>query len=310
MRVPQVSERIKEAPAQALRGVFAGIGQLLLITDKLRNKAPADEDVPRARAPETAETVTDTTVTSPAGQREETAAAPAEAVATEPVATGPVATGPVATGPVATGPVATGPEAGEPDAAAPAAAEPTAAEAAVAKAAVAEPAPAAKPAAAKRATARTAPAKPVTAKPATKPGTKPTAARRPAAKPATTDPAATADPAAELAPKPPKPQGARDFDKTGNVRVLGDEAEGSAPAAEPVNAAAPASAEAPESGPAESAPPLPNYDELSVASLRARLRNLDVAQVRQLADYERGHAARADVLAMFERRVAKLEAEG
>ena len=39
MRVPQVSERIKEAPAQALRGVFAGIGQLLLITDKLRNKA-------------------------------------------------------------------------------------------------------------------------------------------------------------------------------------------------------------------------------------------------------------------------------
>ena len=300
MRVPQVSERIKEAPAQALRGVFAGIGQLLLITDKLRNKAPADEDVPRGRAPETAETVTDTTVTSPAGQREETAAAPAEAVATEPVATGPVATGPVATGP----------EAGEPDAAAPAAAEPTAAEAAVAKAAVAEPAPAAKPAAAKRATARTAPAKPVTAKPATKPGTKPTAARRPAAKPATTDPAATADPAAELAPKPPKPQGARDFDKTGNVRVLGDEAEGSAPAAEPVNAAAPASAEAPESGPAESAPPLPNYDELSVASLRARLRNLDVAQVRQLADYERGHAARADVLAMFERRVAKLEAEG
>ncbi len=41
MRVPQVSERIKEAPAQALRGVFAGIGQLLLITDKLRHKTPA-----------------------------------------------------------------------------------------------------------------------------------------------------------------------------------------------------------------------------------------------------------------------------
>jgi len=60
----------------------------------------------------------------------------------------------------------------------------------------------------------------------------------------------------------------------------------------------------------ESAPPLPNYDELSLASLRARLRNLDVARVRQLADYERAHAARADVLAMFERRIAKLEAEG
>ena len=64
MRVPQVSERIKEAPAQALRGVFAGIGQLLLITDKLRNKTPAATDVPRARTPEASEK---TTVTSPAG---------------------------------------------------------------------------------------------------------------------------------------------------------------------------------------------------------------------------------------------------
>jgi len=30
-----------------------------------------------------------------------------------------------------------------------------------------------------------------------------------------------------------------------------------------------------------------NYDELSIASLRARLRILDVTQVRELADYER-----------------------
>jgi uncharacterized iron-regulated protein len=57
------------------------------------------------------------------------------------------------------------------------------------------------------------------------------------------------------------------------------------------------------------AAPLPNYDELSVASLRARLRNLDVVQVGELAEYERAHAARADVLTMFERRIAKLEAE-
>ena len=75
MRVPQVSERIKEAPAQALRGVFAGIGQLLLITDKLRNKTPADQDVPRARTPEAPAKAT---VTSPAGQRGQTATAPAE----------------------------------------------------------------------------------------------------------------------------------------------------------------------------------------------------------------------------------------
>ena len=61
-----------------------------------------------------------------------------------------------------------------------------------------------------------------------------------------------------------------------------------------------------EAGAAEA--PLPNYGELSIASLRARLRNLDIGQVRQLAEYEKGHAGRADVIAMFERRIAKLEA--
>ncbi len=62
------------------------------------------------------------------------------------------------------------------------------------------------------------------------------------------------------------------------------------------------------SRPADSGLPVSNYDELSIASLRARLRNLDVGQLRQLTDYERAHEARADVIAMFERRVAKLEA--
>ena len=65
---------------------------------------------------------------------------------------------------------------------------------------------------------------------------------------------------------------------------------------------------APAAGAAAGAP-LPNYDELSIASLRARLRNLDVTQLRQLVGYEQAHADRADVLAMFERRIAKLEAE-
>jgi hypothetical protein len=70
---------------------------------------------------------------------------------------------------------------------------------------------------------------------------------------------------------------------------------------EPVAAAEPVAA--PGGG------PLPNYDALSVASLRARLRNLDITQVRQLAEYERAHAARQDVLGMYDRRIAKLEAE-
>jgi hypothetical protein len=218
MRVPQVSERIKEAPAQALRGVFAGIGQLLLITDKLRNKAPAD--VPHARTPAASETAADATASGPAGQREE--AEPARAT-------------PPPAGSAATGSSATGSSAAEPTAA--------------------------------------APAKP---------------ARAQAAKPAPT----------------------RDFDKTGNVRLIGDDA-AAAPSGTTTPSSAPAAVVA-ESEREDSAPvpvPVPNYDELSIASLRARLRNLDVAQVRQLADYERAHAGRADVIAMFERRIVKLEAE-
>jgi hypothetical protein len=237
MRVPQVSERIKEAPAQALRGVFAGIGQLLLITDKIRNKG-SHQDVPRARAPQVPATVTDAAVTSPADRDAAAAAKPA-------------------------------------------AAKPTGAAAATATAP-------AKPTTAKPATAKPTAAKPAAGKPVTpKPASKPATPRRTAAKAAAAESAASAG---EAAPKPPKPQSTRDLDKTGNVRLLSEGANGSA-----VAAAAPA--------------PLPNYDELSLASLRARLRNLDVTQVRQLADYERAHAARADVLTMFERRIAKLEAE-
>ena len=206
MRVPQVSERIKEAPAQALRGVFAGIGQLLMITDKLRHKAPAYHSVPPTRLPEPSETVTEMTITEPAAPREE--------------------------------------------AAAPAPAQPTAAEG--------TPAPA---------------------------------------------------PAPELV-KPPKP---RDFDKTGNVRLLDDE-ENPAAAEIPAAAASPATAEVPATAAESEVPatglPLANYDELSVASLRARLRNLDVAQLGQLIEYERAHEARAELIVMFERRIAKLEAEG
>ena len=198
MRVPQVSERIKEAPAQALRGVFAGIGQILLITDKLRNKAPASQQVPRARAPEPPET--------------------RPAPAPPPVQPAP-----------------------------PAASAPTA-----------PPVP-------------SAPPTPMA----------PSVSSAPPTSSASLAPSAWPTPAAETVPE------ARDPDKTGNVRLL-TSAEAGAGAA--VDA------------------PLPNYDELTIASLRARLRNLDVTQLRQLVEYEKAHAARADVMAMFERRIDKLEA--
>ena len=178
MRVPQVSERIKEAPAQALRGVFAGIGQVLLVADRLRNKPPTNQQVPPGRAP-----------------------------------------------------------------------EPSA--------------------------ARAEPVPPVQQAP-------PTAS-------------ASSAPRASAAKKVPD---VRDFDKTGNVRLITSEPAGAGEMAPAADATADA----------EEGAPLPNYDELSVASLRARLRNLDAAQVKQLAEYELAHAARADVITMFERRIAKLEA--
>lgn len=53
--------------------------------------------------------------------------------------------------------------------------------------------------------------------------------------------------------------------------------------------------------------PLPNYDELTIQSVRARLRNLSVPQLRQLIEHEKANAARADFITAFERRIAKVE---
>ena len=155
MRVPQVSERVKEAPAQALRTMFAGIGQLLSASDKLRGKSATDE-------------------------------APAEAKAAAP-------------------------ETATPETATPETATPE------------------------------------TATPETSGG--------------------------------------------GHVKLLPSDAATAAPVASTGEL------------------PVPNYDDLTIASLRARLRNLSADQLAQLADYEKSHANREDVVQMFERRIAKL-AEG
>jgi hypothetical protein len=52
--------------------------------------------------------------------------------------------------------------------------------------------------------------------------------------------------------------------------------------------------------------PVRDYDDATLASVRARLRILTAAQVSQLRDYEQEHAARADFLRMYENRIAKL----
>ena len=128
----------------------------------------------------------------------------------------------------------------------------------------------------------------------------------------------------------------RSLDETGNVRLLTaedlDEGRGdrqpdaaadlagrapappTAPAAPPPPAPAapppPAALQPPAAAEPPAALPLPNYDTLSLASIRARLRSLDVAQLRILIDYEVTHAERPEVLGMFERRVEKLQAAG
>jgi len=191
MRIPQqVAERVKEAPAQALRAVFSGIGQVLLVADRVKSRVAVPERIQSAAA-------------APRAQSSSGAAAPGSETRWRSLDQ--------------TGNVRVLSEEDE-------------AEAEPAKAA---PSPVAEP-------------------PATQPAAEPPAAQ-PAADPPVTE--AVTEPAA-----------------TG-----------------------------------QSALPVPNYDDLSLASLRARLRNLDQSQVRMLLDYEKAHAGRADVLTMFERRITKLE---
>jgi hypothetical protein len=132
----------------------------------------------------------------------------------------------------------------------------------------------------------------------------------------------------------------RSLDQTGNVRLLsaddnqdGDDvlpvAAGSAPAAgtpapapavtpgpapavTPAPLVTPAPALTPAAADAANGPALPlaSYDTLTLASIRARLRGLDVPQLKILLDYEVTHAERPEVLGMFERRIEKLESGG
>lgn len=79
-----------------------------------------------------------------------------------------------------------------------------------------------------------------------------------------------------------------------------EEAKAAASAASTTDTAAPAADEL----------PVPNYDTLTIASVRARLRKLTLAQVRQLRAYETAGANRPDFVKMYDNRIAKLEAEG
>ena len=195
MRIPQqVTERVKEAPAQALRAVFSGIGQVLLVADRIKSRA------------------TEPTRAQPEGARRP----------------------------------------GQPGQSAPAAP---------------------KHEARWRSLDETGNVRLLSEDDAP-------------AQPAPAEPAAAAEPAAV-------PEASADIEP--------------AAAAEPATNIEPAAAAEPATVPEQAALPVPNYDDLTVASLRARLRNLDSVQVRVLLDYEKSNAGRAAVLTMFERRIVKLE---
>lgn len=193
MRILQAPERIKEAPAQALRAVFAGVGQVLLVTERIRRRT--FEYVTTAPVPPAGSRTRDVTGRHDAGRN----------------------------------------------------------------------------------------------------GTAPPATTAPAATMAS---AATMEPAVREAPADAPDTAVR-------------EAPAAAPA--PVAASAPVAATGPSAaeGRAAAALPLPNYSEMTFASLRARMRGLDADQLRVLVSYERAHEDRANVITMLERRIAKLEgAEG
>ncbi len=121
----------------------------------------------------------------------------------------------------------------------------------------------------------------------------------------------------------------RSLDETGNVRVLASEGP---PAGGPsaVPAADGASPELASSGasrviitPVATQPltgnvpvgaslvihelPLPGFNTMSVAAIRARLRTLDVDQLQALLVHETKSAQRSDVITMIERRIHKIE---
>lgn len=271
MPLPQVNDRLKEIPAQALRTVFATIGQLLLVADRLR-----------ARAAEQLSGSGEPTATRPAGQ------APAPAPASPPPAKPAKPARPDAessrwrsldkTGNVR---VLDGGE-DQDDEDVPRVTQ-----------AVPGPAPAPVPPVDYTPTevvpAVSVPDEPAPAEPAMQQEAEPGLAETTTHEPLPAQPA----PAESAQAKPAMQQEA----EPGPAWPTTDQ---------PLPAEPVLSEPAPPATAVGEALPVPNYDQLSVASLRARLRVLDAGQVQTLLDYEKAHESRPAVITMFERRLTKL----
>ena len=273
MPIPQVNDRIKEAPVVALRAVFAGIGQILLTADKVRARAAEQVWTPE-RAPAGLPADRRTPDSPRNGATRLDSAAAGHSAVRAPTAHSPVTTKTTA---------AAGP--------APATKAPHAAK---------TPPTAKTPPAAKTTTATKAPSA-TKATPAAKstPATKasPAAKTGPATK---TSRPAQAGPTAKAGPTKAPPA-------TKTTRAAKTTPDTKAPRATKAAKTVPAPRAArPE--PATQPPPLPGYDDLSIASLRARLRALDAPAIQAMVAYEKAHARREPVITMLERRLAKISA--
>jgi hypothetical protein len=146
--------------------------------------------------------------------------------------------------------------------------------------------------------------------------------------------AAPGERASHAAPAATVSQRWRSLDETGNVRLLSTEeltfGHGTVVSATPLADSRDGQGQAPAEdaalAPASSQPlsgnvpigagfvihelPLPGYDTLPVASIRARLRGLDVDQLQALLVHEHKNAERPEIIAMIERRIEKLENGG
>ena len=114
-----------------------------------------------------------------------------------------------------------------------------------------------------------------------------------------------AEPHRELAAVEPKPEleAVTPGPKLNSVKP---EAEPEAPAAGPLlGAVSAAGPDVSERAPAGD-PPVPGWDELTLGSIRARLRRLSEDDLVALHDYEERHAARADVLSMLQNRLTRV----
>jgi hypothetical protein len=112
-------------------------------------------------------------------------------------------------------------------------------------------------------------------------------------------------PEAEL--EPVEPEAALEAVRPGpKLESVKPEAEPQAPAAGPQLGAVPAAEPDVSERAPDGDPPVPGWDELTLGSIRGRLRRLSEDDLVALHGYEERHAARANVLSMLHNRLTKV----